>query len=405
MLLTLCTGLTVVSLARAAPKYPAAESTEWELRQNTKALLDAIAPGDVAVWDRLLDENALQVDENDVVRDKAQVLAELKPLGPGLTGHLDIDDFRVTRRGDVAVVTHEDNEYLDYHGQIIRSRFRMTDTWIHSSVGWRQLGSQVLAVLQDPPSQTLDTAVLCAYGGEYKMTNEIVASIRCESDGLVVERQDRPARHFKAELADVFFEPGEPRTRRIFVRDRLGRITGFVDRREARDIHWTKMMSASPQALQPEQGMHGFDFEYGKWRVHHRVKSAANGGIWTEFDGTCTPAHRRTQPQRSPERGVGASRSRSGLRIRAGRTASGAASRQPLSASNRAINASSADGLVQRPNQMNVRSCSRTGRRGKLLGDSSVTSRAIGVTRWAANCGNTVCSKKRSNCDRSTSPR
>jgi hypothetical protein len=125
------------------------------------------------------------------------------------------------------------------------------------------------------------------------MTNEIVASIRCESDGLVVERQGRPARHFKAELADVFFEPGEPRTRRIFVRDRLGRVTGFVDRREARDLQWTKM-PASPQALQPDttqtasQGMHGFDFEYGTWQVHHRVKSAANGGVWKEFDGTCT---------------------------------------------------------------------------------------------------------------------
>lgn len=36
------------------------------------------------------------------------------------------------------------------------------------------------------------------------------------------------------------------------------------------------------------QGMHGFDFEYGQWQVHHRVKNAASGGSWTEFDGTCT---------------------------------------------------------------------------------------------------------------------
>jgi hypothetical protein len=35
------------------------------------------------------------------------------------------------------------------------------------------------------------------------------------------------------------------------------------------------------------QGIHGFDFEYGKWRVHHRVKSAGDGA-WKEFDGTCT---------------------------------------------------------------------------------------------------------------------
>jgi len=251
-LLTVCVQLAVLSSARAAPEHldpPIEDSTERELRQNTKALLDAIAPGDVGVWNRLLEDDALQVDENDVVRNKSQVLADLKPLGPGLRGHLDIDDFRVTRRGEVAVVTHEDDEYLDYHGQIIRSRFRMTDTWIHTSKGWRELGSQVLAVLQDPPAQALDTAVLCGYAGQYKMANEIIASVRCERDGLVVEREGRPARRFKAELADVFFEPGEPRTRRIFLRDRLGRITGFVDRREARDIHWTKMTPASPQVL------------------------------------------------------------------------------------------------------------------------------------------------------------
>jgi hypothetical protein len=99
----------------------------------------------------------------------------------------------------------------------------------------------VLAVLKDPPAQHLDAAVLRGYEGKYTMTNEIVASIRCEGDELVVEREGRPARHFKAELTDVFFEPGQPRTRRIFLRDRLGRITGFVDRREARDVVWRRV--------------------------------------------------------------------------------------------------------------------------------------------------------------------
>jgi len=35
------------------------------------------------------------------------------------------------------------------------------------------------------------------------------------------------------------------------------------------------------------QGIHGFDFEYGNWRVHHRAKSASDGS-WKEFEGTCT---------------------------------------------------------------------------------------------------------------------
>jgi hypothetical protein len=49
---------------------------------------------------------------------------------------------------------------------------------------------------------------------------------------------------------------------------------------------------ATPQnppsaASASSQGIHGFDFEYGHWQVHHRVKSAGDGA-WKEFDGTCT---------------------------------------------------------------------------------------------------------------------
>lgn len=33
-------------------------------------------------------------------------------------------------------------------------------------------------------------------------------------------------------------------------------------------------------------GSHGFDFEVGQWRVHHRMKRPS--GEWIEFDGTCS---------------------------------------------------------------------------------------------------------------------
>jgi hypothetical protein len=34
-------------------------------------------------------------------------------------------------------------------------------------------------------------------------------------------------------------------------------------------------------------GAHDFDFEYGRWQVHHRVKRP-DSGEWYEFDGTCS---------------------------------------------------------------------------------------------------------------------
>ncbi len=226
--------------AVAAPGQDAV-ATEAELRSVTQQLLDALAPGDRATWDHWLDAAAVQVDENDVVRGKAQILDEIKPLPPGLVGQLRIAEFRIALVGDVAVVTHEDDETLSYFGQLLLSRFRNTDTWHKTAAGWRLLGSQVLAVQKDPPSVQLDSATLCSYAGHYSLTADIVVSARCEDGYLIFERAGRAARRFYPELKDQFFEPGAPRTRRLFLHDASGAITGFVDRREERDILWKRL--------------------------------------------------------------------------------------------------------------------------------------------------------------------
>jgi len=223
------------------------KAVEAELKRNTQALLDAIAPGNAAVWDKFLDPRAIQIDENDEVRDKPAILAELKPLGKGLVGRLEVDDFRSVIHGNVAVVTHEDKEYLDYYGQIIRSRFRLTDTWIKTPQGWRQIASQVLAVQQDPPAMKMDRTQLCKYQGRYSLTSEIVASIHCAEDRLIVQRPERTDRTLLPEASTVFFEPGQPRTRRIFQLNASGEVTGFVDRREGRDVVWKKIGEVIPK--------------------------------------------------------------------------------------------------------------------------------------------------------------
>lgn len=51
-------------------------------------------------------------------------------------------------------------------------------------------------------------------------------------------------------------------------------------------LWFAPMHSPASATNAASQGMHGFDFEYGNWRVHHRVKSASDGA-WKEFDGTC----------------------------------------------------------------------------------------------------------------------
>ena len=231
----------VVSSLVASQEATTSSAVEKELRQRTQELLDAVAPGRSDVWRTLLHERMIHVDENGIVRTKAQLLAELQPLPPGLEGSLQIASFDVQVHGDVAVATHEDREALTYFGQKLDSRFRTTDTWLRTSEGWRLIGAQVLAVPSDPPAIRLDAKQLCAYEGVFALTSDIVATVRCRDGDLAVERTGRPVVIYRPETADVFFSPGQPRTRRIFQRDSSGAVTGFVDRREGHDIVWRKV--------------------------------------------------------------------------------------------------------------------------------------------------------------------
>lgn len=229
-------ALTAWSGAQAA----APSASETELRKIVQDMLDAVAPGDTEVWRRYLHERVLRVDENGAVQTKQELLKEFSPLPPGLVGRMAVDTFKIETHGDVAVVAYETQEHLDYHGQLLHSRFRVSDTWLRTGQGWKLLAEQVAAVLKDPPSIKLSPEQLCEYSGAYTLTADIATTIRCTQDGLTAERTGRPPAHYLAEVPGVFFVAGQPRTRRIFVRDAQGKVVGFVDRREGEDIRWTK---------------------------------------------------------------------------------------------------------------------------------------------------------------------
>jgi hypothetical protein len=207
----------------------------------TEELLDAIAPGNVEVWKRYAHDRLIYVSEANEVLTRAQLLEEIRPLPKGLVGSLDVADFKVAIHGDVAITTYIADERLVYHGQIIENDFRTTHTWLKTDEGWRLIAAHTLAVLFDPPSVTLPRGDLCSYNGTYRLTAEIVTRITCSEAGLTSERTGRPAVAMKAEVRDVFFQPGQPRTRRIFLRDDKGSISGFADRREGLDVRWTKV--------------------------------------------------------------------------------------------------------------------------------------------------------------------
>jgi len=232
--------VALLALPVIAGSATASADVEAELRRMTQELVDAVAPGKVEVWQTYLHDKMIHLDENGVVRDKAAMLKEIKPLPAGLVGRIEVDKFRVTLQGDVAVAAVEIQESLDYHGQKLRTRFRSLDTWVRTPDGWRLIGQHTAAVLKDPPAIQLSRADMCSCAGVYQLTPEITTTIHCTEDSLVSERTGRPAVAYLPEVRDLFFAAGQPRSRRLFMREASGKVTGFIDRREGEDIRWQR---------------------------------------------------------------------------------------------------------------------------------------------------------------------
>lgn len=227
----------------ARPVY-AADSTSATLQRATQELMDAIAPGERAVWEHYTDPALTFVSEDNEVKDRAQVLEELKPLPSGSSGWIMVEEFHCTDFGQFATTTYVVNEHESVEGHELHARYRGSDAWRRTQAGWRLVGAQVFAIPQDPPRAQLPPERLADYEGRYMLSPATQQTIRRDGDHLVAERSGRPAQLLLPESMDVFFTPGRPRTRRIFRRAADGQVSGFADRREGTDLPWTRATPA-----------------------------------------------------------------------------------------------------------------------------------------------------------------
>ncbi|HUJ16073.1 MAG TPA: nuclear transport factor 2 family protein [Thermoanaerobaculia bacterium] len=211
------------------------------LQKQTQELVDAIAAGDRSVWENLLDDGAMITTEDGLLQTKREMLESLHPLPAGVSGKIEVTDFRVADHGRVAIANYVLDEHENYHGHALHCQYRVTDTWQQGVNGWRLIASQVLALRADPPSVSLSEAQADEYAGRYALTPEISYEIRRDGEKLEGRRGGGTWEPLLAEAPDVLFVPGEVRYRKVFLRDAAHRITGFADRREAWDLVWKRV--------------------------------------------------------------------------------------------------------------------------------------------------------------------
>jgi ketosteroid isomerase-like protein len=213
------------------------------LRAKDQELLNATAPADKKVWEDVLASDAVFVDENGAILDRAAFLEQLTPLPGGVSGTLEISNFQAHVDGDLATVVHLDDEHEVFHGQKLFAQYLTTETWRRDNGVWKLYLTHIYAVLRDPPAIALPQKELEQYVGTYSGGPELTYVIHWDGKRLVGGRKGSAMKPLDVEVRDVLFIPGQPRIRKIFQRDEKGKITGFVDRRESWDLVWKKEKS------------------------------------------------------------------------------------------------------------------------------------------------------------------
>jgi hypothetical protein len=231
----------ILALAAALALHAASpHALTVQLRARDQALLDAIAPGDRAIWEKALWSDATYVDENGAIMNRAQFLEGLVPLPKSASGHISIVDYRLRLAGDTALVIHRDDERENYHGIPLRAEYLMTETWLRRGGEWRLALVHAYVVAKDPPALAVPSAKLDEFVGTYRAAPDLTFAIRRQGDRLIGTSQSGRSSDLLVETHDVLFVAGQPRVRRIFRRDDAGRVTGFIDRREGEDIDWKR---------------------------------------------------------------------------------------------------------------------------------------------------------------------
>jgi hypothetical protein len=230
--LTLAGALLVTSGAIAKEALPLSEL----LLRKTQEFSDAGLRGDKAALDGALAPDVAFTNEDGSTPSKADILAEASPPPAGVEKTIAVTDFKLRAHGQFAVATFVDVLDQVVRGQHLRFRYRSTEVWRNDPVGWRIIASQTLLLSDDPPQVSLPVSVLEDYVGVYDAGAGVTVQVTRTADSLASATDGGAPIALKAELKDVFFIPGQPQLRRIFLRDVDGRITGYVNRLQGQDL-------------------------------------------------------------------------------------------------------------------------------------------------------------------------
>ena len=228
-------------IAQAAGQTASDAETEKELTRIAQELVDAVARGDKAVWEKHVADDVIFTDENWTVLTKRDLVDSLAPLPAGYSGSIKVTKVRSRINGDAAVLSWEGFEEQTVYGQKLTPVYLITDTYFKRNGRWQLVAEHVAVRPQSRKARQMNPARYNSFIGEYELTSGITYVITVTNGKLMAQRTGKDREEWLPADENTFFRKGSIRGEKVFVRDAAGRVTAMLDRRENSDLTWKKI--------------------------------------------------------------------------------------------------------------------------------------------------------------------
>lgn len=227
-----------IALCPAASFAESDADAQTKLVALTQALMDALVPGDAAIWQKTLADNAVIVDEFGRIQNKKEAVDSVHPFPQGLSGSIEIRDAKVHVLGDTAVLQGEMYEKETVFGQQLVVRYIFANTFVRDGADWKLLAATDVTLPTEPPKLDVAGLALGDYPGTYSYGPKRAFSVALENGTLFyTTKPGGPHTALEAIGKDVFMSGGDERNLVIFRRDAAGKIGELIERRKFNDLH------------------------------------------------------------------------------------------------------------------------------------------------------------------------
>jgi hypothetical protein len=233
------TALSIAAIL-AAPRARA-EPAPAQLRDHIVALsqqlMDALGEGRKDVWQRMVADDAVIVDEFGRRQSKRDIIDSLRPFPPGFSGSIEIRDPRVNTYGDTAVIECEEYERETVFGQKFVVRYIAINTFVRRNGEWKLVAMEDVTLPTPPPKLAVTGLRLSDYAGTYRYGPDRAWTFSVHGGQLsYTTKPGRTAVAAEPIAKDVFMEDNDERNLLIFRRDASGRVVALIERRKFNDL-------------------------------------------------------------------------------------------------------------------------------------------------------------------------